>query len=45
MFTKKEILREIRESKSKARIYRKFKGKIFLEPKSYSTKTLILAKS
>jgi len=45
MFTKKEILGEFRESTSKARLYRKPKGKIFLEPKGYSAKTLIVAKS
>ncbi len=45
MFTRKEILGEILESRSKAKIYRKSKGKIFLEPKSYSAKTLIVVKN
>ena len=45
MFTRKDILREIRESTSKVIIYRKPKIKIFMEPKNYPTKKLILARS
>ena len=45
MFTRKEILGEILESRSKTKIYRKSKGKIFLEPTSYSGKTLVIAKN
>ena len=45
MFTRKEILGEILESRSKTKIYRKSKGKIFLERKNYSEKTMIVAKN